>query len=208
MARTLNDSGAQAALVEVAREFHARGWVAGTAGTLSARADAEHFWITSSGVPKGRLDETDFLLVRARDASVIERGRPGQIPSAETAIHAALYDMFPQTGACLHGHTVSACLAGARTAAKAAALRLPPLEMLKGFGIWEHRPRVELPLFANHVEVSRIAHEVRARLQGAPPKVSALLVRDHGPTVWGADIQEAYNRFEVLDFLLEYLARR
>lgn len=208
MAKSLDDLPPRAALVDVARDFHARGWMAGTAGNLSARADAAHFWITASGLPKGRLEESDFILVRVADAAVIERGRAQQAPSAETAIHAALYDLFPDAHACLHGHTVSACVATARSAAKATALRLPPLEMVKGFDIWEQRPRAELALFTNHLDVARVARDMRARFKKSRPVVSALLVRDHGPTVWGASVQQAYNRFEVLDFLLNCLARR
>lgn len=208
MARTLDSLSPRAALVEIARDFHARGWMAGTAGNLSARADAEHFWITASGLPKGRLDESDFLLVRAADGVVTERTRAEQSPSAETAIHAALYALFPDAGACLHGHSVAACIATARTPAKAKGMRLPPLEMVKGFDVWEHRPKVDLPLFDNHLKVDRIARDVRARFGRSPPKISAFLVRDHGPTVWGRTLQEAYNRFEVLDFLFGYLAGR
>ncbi len=182
--------------------------MAGTAGNLSARADSEHFWITASGRPKGRLDEGDFILVRVEDGAVIERSRAGHSPSAETAIHATLYALFSEANACLHGHSVAACLAAARSPAKARSLRLPPLEMVKGFDVWQHRPKAELPLFANHLDVTRIARDVRSRFTHATPKISALLVRDHGPTVWGRGVQEAYNRFEVLDFLLSYLARR
>lgn len=206
MARTFDELTERAALVEIARDFHARGWMAGTAGNLSARADEAHFWISASGLPKGRLDEFDFILVRTADAAVIERGRAHQLPSAETAIHAALYGLFPEANACLHGHSVAACLAAARASAKAKGLRLPPLEMVKGFDIREQRP-VELPLFENHLDVARIAREVRARFARSRPRVSALLVRDHGPTVWGGGLQEAYNRFEVLDFLLNYVIR-
>jgi methylthioribulose-1-phosphate dehydratase len=208
MAHSFDDLPPRAALVEIARDFHARGWMAGTAGNLSARADEAHFWITASGLPKGRLQESDFILVRAADAAVIERGRAELAPSAETAIHAALYDLFPDANACLHGHTVSACLAAARTAAKAATLRLPPIEMIKGFDVWEQRPRADLALFANHLDVARVARDVRARFQKSRPRITALLVRDHGPTVWGTSLQQAYNRFEVLEFLLNYLARR
>jgi len=208
MTKFLDELPPREALVEVARDFHARGWMAGTAGNLSARADEAHFWITASGLPKGRLQESDFILIRVADAAVIERGRAELSPSAETAIHAALYELFPDTNACLHGHTVTACVATARTAAKATALRLPPLEMGKGFDVWEQRPRADLALFANHLDVARIARDVRARFKKSRPKIAALLVRDHGPTVWGTSLQQAYNRFEVLDFLLNYLARR
>src|SRR6266566_3001707 len=102
MAHTFDQLSPQAALVEIARDFHARGWMAGTAGNLSARADDAHFWITASGLPKGRLEQTDFILVRVADAVVVERTRAHQAPSAETAIHAALYARFPQARACLH----------------------------------------------------------------------------------------------------------
>lgn len=208
MAQTFDDLSPRAALAAIARDFHARGWMAGTAGNLSARADSEHFWITASGLPKGRLDEADFLLVRIADGAVAERGRANQAPSAETTIHAQLYALFPDAAACLHGHSVAACLATARVGAKARSLRLPALEMLKGFDLWAHRPKVELPLFDNHVDVTRIARDIRTRFARTPPPLSALLVRDHGPTVWGRRLQEAYNRFEVLNFLLSYLARR
>lgn len=206
MAHLLDELAPRAALVEIARDFHARGWMAGTAGNLSARADPEHFWITASGLPKGRLDEGDFVLVRVKDGAVVERGCGGHTPSAESAIHAAIYASFPHAHACLHGHSVAACLATARTRPAARMLRLPALEMLKGLGVWEQNVRVDLPLFKNHAEVARIAREVRKRFAGTRPPLDALLVRDHGPTVWGAGPQEAYNRFEVLDFLLSYVA--
>ena len=41
-----------------------------------------------------------------------------------------------------------------------------------------------------------------------PPPLSALMVRGHGATVWGAGLQQAYNRFECLEFILSYLARQ
>lgn len=80
--------------------------------------------------------------------------------------------------------------------------------MIKAFDIWRERPRAMLPLFDNHLDVGRIAREARARFARRAPALSALLVRDHGPTVWGRSVQEAYNRFEALDFLLSYLAHR
>ena len=207
MANSLDRLSARAALVEIARDFHARGWMHGTAGNLSAREDAEHFWVTASGQPKGRLDESDFLLVRAADGAVIESARAGNKPSAETAIHRAIYARFPEARACLHGHSVDACLVSARARPKARALRLPQIEMVKGLDIWEQKPKADLPLFENTLDVARIAEEIGRRFRKAPPAVSALLVRAHGATVWGRGLQEAYNRFEVLEFILGYMAR-
>src|SRR3990172_5205628 len=207
MALTFDDLPPRAALVEIARDFHARGWMAGTAGNLSAREDDHHFWITASGRPKGRLDELDFLLVRVQDGEVVERVRPENKPSAETAIHRTLYTLFPNARACLHGHSIDACLAADRAKKGAKLLRLAPIEMIKGFDVWEQNPKVDLPLFENVLNVARIAKDIETRFKKNKPVITALMVSSHGPTVWGAGPQEAYNRFEILEFILRYQAQ-
>ncbi len=207
MAQTLDDLPPRAALVEIARDFHARGWMAGTAGNLSTREDNEHFWITASGRPKGRLDELDFLLVRIKDGEAVERVRPDNKPSAETSIHRVIYALFPETGACLHGHIVEAAITTDRTKKGAKSLRLPAIEMIKGFDIWQQSPKVDLPLFENHLDVTRIAKDIEMRFKKTKPAITAMMVRSHGPTVWGGSLQEAYNRFEILEYLLRYQAQ-
>ena len=207
MTKTLNDLPPRAALAEVARDFHQRGWMSGTAGNLSVRTDDGNFWITASGRPKGRLDENDFLLVRIQDGAMVERAAPGNKPSAETAIHRTIYTLFPEAQACLHGHSVDGCLASGRAKRGAKALRLPTIEMLKGFDIWQQNPKVDLPLFENTLDVTKIATEVGKRLKKSPPALSALMIRGHGATVWGRNLQEAYNRFECLEFVLSVAAR-
>src|SRR3569832_74169 len=178
------------ALVDMARDFHARGWMAGTAGNLSAR------------------DRDDFLRIRLADDQVLERGRADAKPSAETAIHRAIYRMFPEAQACLHVHSVEACLSVAHLDPQAEVLALPPLEKIKGLGIWEERPQVAMPLFANRLAAPTIAAEIEARFRGTPPQVPALMIHGHGATVWGASMQEAYNRVEIVEFLMRYLAHR
>lgn len=206
MASLFDDLAPRAALVEIARDFHARGWMSGTAGNLSARHDHEHFWITASGKAKGRLADDDFLLVRVADGAVAERRVATDKPSAETAIHAALYRLFPEARAALHGHSVEAIRAAARARKGARGLRLPAIEMIKGFDIWQQQPKVDLPLFENHLDVARIAHEIEARFRKTAPPLTALMIQAHGPTVWGRSLQEAYNRFEILDFLMRCAA--
>lgn len=207
MAASFDDLSPRTALAAIARDFHTRGWMPGTAGNLSAREDDAHFWITASGVPKGALDESDFILIRVADGAVVETPRAGNRPSAETAIHRALYARFADARACLHGHSVEACLASQRAPAKATTLPLPALEMIKSFDVWQQNPKVSLPLFANHLDVADIARDIGVRFKKAPPALTALLVRGHGATVWGPSLQATYNRFEALDFLLAFLAR-
>jgi methylthioribulose-1-phosphate dehydratase len=142
------------ALAAIAADFHGRGWMAGTAGNLSARVDAGSFWITASGRPKGRLDAEDFVRVAIADGAVIDPPADPPRPSAETSIHCALYRLFPTARACLHVHTVDACIAADNAAAEAEVLRLPAIEMLKGLAIRSAAPDVGLPLFVNHADVA------------------------------------------------------
>jgi ribulose-5-phosphate 4-epimerase/fuculose-1-phosphate aldolase len=34
------------------------------------------------------------------------------------------------------------------------------------------------------------------------------MIHGHGVTVWGNSLQEAYNRIEIVEFLMSYLAQR
>jgi methylthioribulose-1-phosphate dehydratase len=206
--KSLDDLPPRAALVEVAHDFHHRGWMAATAGNLSVREDADHFWITASGRAKGRLEERDFLLMAVTSDEVVDAVHAGNRPSAETAIHQAIYRLFPIARACLHVHTIDACLIGDAASATTEALRLAPIEMLKAFDIWKDQPAIDLPLFANHLQVAAIAAEIEERFRAQPPALSALLIRGHGTTVWGEDLQQAYNRLEALEFILTYMSRR
>lgn len=204
-----NDLPQRAALAAIARDFHSRGWMAGTAGNLSARCsdDDKNFWITSSGLPKGNLDERDLILVQIESGEVVERLRPDAKPSAETSIHQVIYRLFPEAHACLHVHTVDACLATAGAPRNALDLRLPALEMIKGLDLWEEDPIVELPLFDNWLDVPSIAREIERRFRSQLPQVPALMIRNHGITVWGKNLQHAYNRLEIIEFIMSYLAR-
>lgn len=204
MAVLLDSLAPRTALVAIARDFYARGWMAGTAGNLSARADNDHFWITASAKPKGRLAETDFLLVRTADGGIAETLVAGDKPSAETAIHRAIYELFPTARACLHVHTLDACIAADTGDDE---LALPPLEMIKGLGIWEQDPQVRLPIFDNSLRVADIAQAIRQRFRATAPALPALMIRGHGATVWGEGVQQAFDRVECLEFLLSYLAR-
>ena len=174
----------------------------GTAGNLSTRLDDESFWITVSGKDKGELQTEDFIRVQP-DGSVVERSHPGDKPSAETSIHETIYRMFPDARACFHVHSVPANIIS--SFAELGLLTLPPLEMIKGLGIWEENPQVSLDVFENHLNVPSVAKEIEKRFSKSRPQVPALLIRFHGITVWAPSIREARNRLEVLEFVFSYM---
>ncbi len=207
-------------LAATARDLYRRGWMAGTAGNLSLRQDDGSFWITASGRSKGALGRGDFLRLAA-DGEVLERGAAGDRPSAEASLHSAVYRLVPRAAACFHVHTVASNVV-TRLAGRplrpapavpsppadppaAADLPLPPLEMLKGLGIWDERPAVAVAVFPNHARVPAIAAELSERFGAAPPAVPGFLIRDHGLTVWGDSAQAALNHLELFDFIFQWM---
>ncbi|OCR00294.1 methylthioribulose-1-phosphate dehydratase [Oscillatoriales cyanobacterium USR001] len=189
-------------LIMAATHFYDRSWMVGTAGNLSARLADGSFWITASGKAKGRLTEQDFIRMNV-DGQIIEKPQPDNRPSAETSIHQAIYQCFPEAQACYHVHSIEANLVSRFTQNQ--DLLLPTIEMLKGLGVWEENPQVTIPLFINHLEVPKIADDISARLAISPPQIPALLIRDHGVTVWADATAKAYNYVEVIEYIFRYM---
>ncbi len=190
-------------LAAIGRRFYDRGWMWATAGNLSARADESSFWITASGVSKGDLGPADFVRVGLEDGEIRERGRPDAKPSAEVAIHGAIYRTQPGATACLHGHSVEAILASRGRD----PIVLPRVEMIKALGIWDDGTPAAVPVFTNHPDVASIGQAVETFLRDHPRPLPALMVRDHGITAWGARLADALRHFEAVEFLLMLLAR-
>ncbi|HLO47475.1 MAG TPA: methylthioribulose 1-phosphate dehydratase, partial [Kamptonema sp.] len=182
--------------------FYNRGWMVGTAGNLSARLADGSFWITASGRAKGQLTDQDFIRIDIY-GKIIEQPHPDCRPSAETSIHQAIYKCFPEAQACYHVHSIEANLVSRFT--KDDTLPLPAIEMIKGLGVWEENPEVAIPMFVNHFEVPRIADEICSRFAISPPPIPALLIRDHGVTVWADSTAKAYNYVEVVEYIFRYM---
>ncbi len=179
----------------------------GTAGNLSARDDDGAFWVTASGCAKGALTRGDFVRVGI-DGAVVERGRVDADPSAETSLHLAVYRRFAEARAVFHVHTVDGVVVTGLPGCGGARVGLPAIEMLKGFGVREENPVVDLAVFENHADVPRIADEVAGWLASEAPVVPGFLIRHHGVTMWGRSVEEARNRVELIDFLFRTAVAR
>jgi methylthioribulose-1-phosphate dehydratase len=192
-------------LCEAASHFYKQGWMLGTAGNLSAKLNDGSFWITASGKSKGELNIEDFVRINT-DGNVF--AAPELKPSAETSIHQVIYDIFPEACACYHVHSIEANLVSNFVDGDD-ELPLPTLEMLKGLGIWEENPTCTMPLFTNHFHVPKIAEDIRnyfqSRNQKKHPQVPALLIRNHGITVWANSPKTAFNYIEVAEYIFRYM---
>jgi methylthioribulose-1-phosphate dehydratase len=192
----------RADLIAAAKHFYDRGWMVGTAGNLSAQLPDGSFWITASGRPKGQLTDRDFIRMNL-DGEIVEQPVSDSRPSAETSIHLAVYNSFPEAKACYHVHSIEANLVSRLTAGD--AVPLPAIEMLKGLGVWEENPQVSMPLFPNYLSVPKIADEISEAFAVSRPKVPALLIRDHGITIWANSPAAAYNYVEVVEYIFRYM---
>jgi methylthioribulose-1-phosphate dehydratase len=195
---------AAAALADLGRRAHARGWALGTSGNFSAVLADEplRVAITRSGVDKGRLVAGHILEI---DAAGTLTGRGEGRPSAETALHLAVV-AARGAGAVLHTHSLwSTLLSDAHAAA--GGLAIEGYEMLKGLsGVATHEHREWLPIVDNSQDWEKDAARVRAALD-AHPRAHGFLIRRHGLYTWGRDLDEAARHLEVLEFLLEAVGR-
>ncbi|MDO0924214.1 methylthioribulose 1-phosphate dehydratase [Streptomyces sp. TG1A-8] len=199
------EAGAATALADCSRDLYRRGWMPGTSGNLSVRlpGPGSRALITGSGLDKGTLGPDDMVLVDSATARALRPG--GRRPSAETAIHTAVY-RTTGADAVVHAHPPYAT-ALARLAAVPGELgRIPlkGLELLKGLGLDDPSAAL-LPVFPNWPDVARIADEVAAHLSGDPAAPPALLIADHGVTVWGDDLAQARNRLECVEAMCQIL---
>jgi methylthioribulose-1-phosphate dehydratase len=194
---------AAAALSELGRRAHARGWALGTSGNFSAVLAREplRLAITRTGVDKGALEADHILEVDATGALVGGSGRP----SAETAIHLAVV-RARGAGAVAHTHSLWSTLLSEQDAA-AGGLVVEGYEMLKGLnGVETHEHREWLPIVPNTQDWAGEAPRLEDML-AQHRAAHAFLIRRHGLYTWGRDVAEASRHLEILEFLLEAVGR-
>jgi len=187
---------ARAAIVAVGRWLDGKGWAPATAGNYSMRLDDGTFAVTVSGRHKGRLTEDDVMRVDAAGASL-----DGKKPSAETALHLAIYRDFPEAGAVLHSHSPAA-VGLSRAFPDLRAYTLAGHEMLKALpGIVTHETSADLPIVGNSQDMAVIDAAMAPRLL-APGAVPAYLIRSHGLYGWGRDMAEAERVIEAVEWMI------
>jgi methylthioribulose-1-phosphate dehydratase len=194
------------ALCATARWCYARGWAAATSGNFSVRpfADAPgSVLITPSGLDKGALQLADLIEIDAEGSVIAGKGKP----SAETALHVAVYHARPEAGAILHVHTVWNTILTSHCAGQR-HVSITGYEILKGLsGVTTHEHEERVPLLTNTQDYDVLEEEMAAALEEYPGAHGVLLSR-HGLYTWGQSVAEARRHLEALEFLFEVEARR
>jgi L-fuculose-phosphate aldolase len=158
-------------------------------GNLSIRDEEGTVWITPARIDKGALRREDIVAVRA-DGSVEGKHKP----SSELPFHLGIYGVRPDLRAIVHAHPVA--LVAFSICGKAPDTRVfaKSHAICGGVGF----ARYALP-------GSRLLGERIAQVFAAGP--SCVMLENHGVVVGGADFQEAFTRFETLEFTAKTLIK-
>lgn len=184
-------------LVAACHWIGAKGWAPATGGNMSVRQDDKFCLLSESGKDKGALTRDDFIQVEIANNNVPS----GRKSSAETGLHTLIYRLFPDAGAVLHTHTVNSTVLS--RVEKSAALTLQGYEMQKTLaGQNSHLDSVSIALFDNDQDIEALAERIE-RFAAAQPLRYAFLLRGHGLTCWGRDVNEARRHLEGLEFLFQ-----
>jgi methylthioribulose-1-phosphate dehydratase len=183
-------------LAEVKRELAARDWFPGTSGNLSIKVDDESFLVTASGKDKRRETDEDFLLVDLQGGAI--EGFAGK-PSAETLLHVEVYGKT-NAGCSLHVHTIDNNVIS-ELYGEAGEVSFSGQEIIKAFGIWEENASITVPIIPNHADIPTLAQEFGRYVS---QEAGAVLIRNHGITVWGRDAFEAKKFLEAYEFLFSW----
>lgn len=180
------DDDLRAAVVDCARRMVTDGLVVGTSGNVSARA-GDAILITPSGRRYDTLRPAELCVVGLD-------GRPLDLPlrpSSELPMHLAAYRQ-PETGAVVHTHSMFA------TAVASSCSELPAIHYTIGFLGGPIRV-VPYATFGSR----ELADGLLTALAGR----HGALLQNHGAVTVGHDVDEAYERARLLEWLAELYYR-
>jgi ribulose-5-phosphate 4-epimerase/fuculose-1-phosphate aldolase len=189
----MNEAALREELCRVGRSLHARGYVHGTSGNLSARL-SDGFLISATDASLGELAPATLVKVDGAGAPVASAARP----SKTLALHLRIYAAAPEAGCIIHSHSTHLVRASLSVpAGEARADLLPPITPYFVMKVGHvpllayHRPGD--PAVAELVAAAILA----ARERGAP--LRAVMLSRLGPNVWHETPAAAMTVLEELE---------
>lgn len=188
----MNEAQLRAEICRVGRSLHARGYVHGTAGNISARLD-DGLVITATDACLGDLAPGDLARV-----GVDGMAAAGALPSKTLALHRRIYAAAPDARCIIHSHSTHLVRASlVRAAGAAGADLLPPITPYFVMKVGH------VPLLAYHrpgdpATADRVVEAIEgARARGAP--IRAVMLARLGPNVWHETPAQAMALLEELE---------
>ncbi|KIL45871.1 methylthioribulose 1-phosphate dehydratase [Jeotgalibacillus soli] len=185
-------------LADIKDELAVRDWFMGTSGNLSIRITEQPvaFLVTASGKDKRKRTSEDFLLVNGQG----EKAEATHLkPSAETLLHCEIYNRT-SAGCSLHVHTVANNVIS-ELYGDQGSITFQGQELIKAFDYWEEDAALTIPIIKNDADIPTLAESFSRFVN---EDSGAVLIRNHGITVWGKNALEAKKRLEAAEFLFQY----
>lgn len=196
-------------LVDTVRFFSQQGWTPATSSNFSCRAvnSPYSFWISSSGLDKGQITPADFLEVDF-NAQVVDSSVQHHLkPSAETLLHALIYQQYPTAHAVVHTHSIHATVLS-KLYEHTDGITLEGFEILKAFcDIKTHETAVFVPLFENSQDIPTLCKSIEGFLNHSIQPVYGFLLAGHGLYTWGETPADAKRHAEAFEFLFECILK-
>lgn len=181
----MNDARQRQVIADYSRRLHARGWVANHDGNISVRLGPGRYLCTPTATSKFEVTADSLLIVDDTGARVSGANRP----FSEIGLHLTVFRNRPDVHAVVHAHPPTAT----GFACSGQSLETPFIaEAVVSLG-----PGVPTVPFAapGNAACNALAPYVTG--------YDAVLLGSHGVLAWGADVEQAYLRVE----LVEHLAR-
>jgi L-fuculose-phosphate aldolase len=169
-------------IVAIISRIYERSLTTTSGGNISIIDENGDIWVTPGAVDKGSLQASDIMLVK-RDGTVVGKHKP----SSEYPFHKAIFESRPDIKAIIHAH--------------------PPA--LVSFSIIRSTPNPNVISQAKHIcgPIGYATYEVPGSRElgqriGAEfvKGYKAVIMENHGTVVGGSDINDAFQRFETLEF--------
>ena len=184
-------------LADIKAELAQRDWFMGTSGNLSIREPkSPFFYISASGKDKRKQSDSDFLLVDLKGKPVEETELR---PSAETLLHTVIYGKT-NANCVLHIHTVENNVIS-ELYGDEGQVSFHNHEIIKATGRWDEDSELRVPIIYNHADIQQLSDKFK---QHVVEDSGAVLIRNHGITVWGISGLEAKRILEACEFLFQY----
>ncbi|MEH7386740.1 methylthioribulose 1-phosphate dehydratase [Bacillus sp. JJ1521] len=185
-------------LADIKDELASRDWFMGTSGNLAIKVsdNPTTFLVTASGKDKKKRTDEDFLLVDGAGLPVT----PTHLkPSAETLLHVEIYNKT-NGGCSFHVHTVDNNVISELYADKGEVV-FKGQEIIKALGLWEEDAEIRIPIIKNDADIPTLARNFSKHVNG---DFGAVLIRNHGITVWAKNAFDAKKHLEAYEFLFSY----
>ena len=161
--------------------LYQNGYLAGSDGNISVRLDDDRIMVTPTGAAKGRMLPDDMVIVDINGKHL----QGNKKASSEVLMHLFVYQNRPEIKACVHSHAPYA------TAFAAAGIELSDdilPEVVYFIG------KIPLTDYAPP-GTDAVPKSLAPFIEGS----NAFLLRNHGLLTIGRDLEEAYNRHEVVE---------